>query len=315
MNSRPEILPRRSVHDRSQPNRQRQLAPGTLQQVSSLTPESDTGMTAATSHRIGIIGYGAIGSRVAGDIAAGKVLGAELAGIISRSTPAKARPAVDRPGPDLTLEMALERCDLIVECAGQAAVAEYAEKILSAGIDFLMTSIGALADPPLAERLHASGPGRLFITAGAIGGLDLLGAGAREAAYDSVLVSTTKLPETLIQPWMDPGEAQRIRTTREPREIFCGSAQDAAKLFPRSLNVAAAVAEAVGSWDSVHVRLIADPAAVLTCHLIEASGQSGEYRFEIRNNPSPDNPRTSGIVPFAVLRSLEVALGQRGGLV
>jgi len=63
------------------------------------------------------------------------------------------------------------------------------------------------------------------------------------------------------------------------------------------------------------VRLTADPKASLTSHVIEASGPSGEYRFEIRNNPSPQNPRTSGIVPFAVLRSLEAAIGERGGLV
>lgn len=283
--------------------------------MSALTPESDTGMTAATSHRIGIIGYGAIGARVAEDIAAGKVHGAELVGIIGRSDPTKAHSAVERPGTTLTLEMALERCDLIVECAGQAAVSEYAEKILSAGVDFLMTSIGALADQPLAERLHASGPGRLFMTSGAVGGLDILGAGAREADYDSVLVSTTKLPETLIQPWMDQAEAQRIRATGEPLEVFLGSAQEAARLFPRSLNVAAAVAEAVGNWDNVQVRLTADPAAALTTHIIEANGPSGEYRFEMRNNPSPDNPRTSAIVPFAVLRSLEAAIGERGGLV
>ncbi|GAT87543.1 DUF108 domain-containing protein [Paenarthrobacter sp. CC6] len=268
-----------------------------------------------TSHRIGIIGYGAIGARVAEDISLGKVVGAELAGIISRTDNGTGRPAVERPFPSLTLEAALECCELIVECAGQSAVAEYAEKILGAGVDFLITSIGALADQGLAARLNACGPGRLFMTSGAVGGLDLLEAGAREAAYDSVVVSTTKLPETLVQPWMEQEQADGIRATTEPLEVFLGSAQEAARLFPRSLNVAAAVAEAVGDWDGVQVRLTADPKASLTSHVIEASGPSGEYRFEIRNNPSPQNPRTSGIVPFAVLRSLEAAIGERGGLV
>ena len=272
-------------------------------------------MTATTAHRIGIIGFGAIGARVAEDIASGKVVGAELAGIISRSITAAGGTAVERPYPALTLNQAIECCDLIVECAGQPAVVDHAETILNAGVDLLITSIGALADKELAKRLNGCGPGRLFMTSGAVGGLDLLGAGAREAAFESVVVSTTKLPETLVQPWMEHAETQRIRTTEKPLEVFLGSAQEAARLFPRSLNVAAAVAEAVGDWDSVQVRLTADPAAALTTHVIEATGPSGEYKFEIRNNPSPDNPRTSGIVPFAVLRSLETALGERGGLV
>jgi aspartate dehydrogenase len=77
-----------------------------------------------------------------------------------------------------------------------------------------------------------------------------------------------------------------------------------ARLFPRSTNVAAAVALAVGAWDVVEAVLLADPAATLTRHEIAATGPAGEYRFEIRNRPSPRTPTTSEIVPYAVLRTL-----------
>jgi aspartate dehydrogenase len=153
------------------------------------------------------------------------------------------------------------------------------------------------------------------LTPGSIGGLDLLASGARATGYDAVRITTTKLPGSLIQPWMDEGEADRIRNTAGPIEIFSGSATQATQLFPKSLNVAAAVALAVDDWDAVAVSVRADPAAELTTHLIEASGGSGNYRFEICNKVSPQNPRTSGVVPFAVLRSLELIIGARGGMI
>ena len=90
--------------------------------------------------------------------------------------------------------------------------------------------------------------------------------------------------------------------------MFRGSPREAAKAFPRSLNIAATVSLAVDDFDKVEVVLVADPAADLTTHLIEAEGATGEYRFEIRNHPSPTNPRTSGVVPFA--RSLAVLVGR-----
>lgn len=255
------------------------------------------------------MGHGAIGSRVATDISAGLVPGAKLAGVLVRGTPVEAEIR------QLGLERALVECDLIVECAGQEALVNHAETILTAGIDLLVTSIGALADPQFLSRLREAGPGRLFLTAGAIGGLDLLASGARNGGYDSVEVTTTKLPGSLIQPWMEQNQSDEISRAMGPVEIFSGPASDAARLFPKSLNVAAAVALAIDDWAVVHMRLIGDPAANLTRHLIEASGPSGEYRFEISNKPSPENPRTSGVVPFAVLRSLESIVGVRGGLI
>lgn len=266
-------------------------------------------MKSQAKRRIGVMGHGAIGSRVAADIASGLVVGAQLAGIIVR------RRAKDAPVWQLDLERAMEVCDVIVECAGQEALVEHAETVLSAGVDLLITSIGALADPEFLGKLLDAGPGRLFMTSGAIGGLDLLASGARGNGYDSVVVTTTKMPRALIQPWMDTEQEAGISGASGPVEIFFGPAGEAARLFPKSLNVAAAVALAIDDWDVVSVRLIGDPSAELTQHVIEASGTVGRYRFEISNQPSPENPRTSGVVPFAVLRSLESIIGVRGGLI
>ncbi|MFF2297854.1 aspartate dehydrogenase domain-containing protein [Arthrobacter sp. NPDC058127] len=266
-------------------------------------------MKSTPAYRVGIIGYGAIGVPVVAGISAGQVAGAVLEGVISRS------PLTNVPVKQLDLAEALERCDLLVECAGQEALVEHAEDVLRASVDLLVTSIGALADREFAERLHAAGPGRLFLTSGAVGGLDLLSSGARADGYDKVTITTTKLPGSLVQPWMNEALVEEIRNACGPLDVYEGSAAEAAMLFPKSLNAGAAVAIAVNNWDAVTVRVRADPAAELTSHVIEASGNIGEYRFEIRNKPSEDNPKTSGVVPFAVLRSLESIIGGRGGLI
>ena len=259
---------------------------------------------ARATARVGVIGVGAIGVAVIRELARGAVAGAELVAVVDNRT------VPDCPVRQIPLVEALECCDTLVECAGQEVVTAHAAEILGRGVDLLVTSVGALADPEVAERVLAAGPGRLLITAGAVGGVDLLASAAVHAALQSVRVSTTKLPETLLQPWMDASTRRRIAEATGPVEVFRGGARDAARWFPRSLNVAATVALAVGDFAVVEVVLVADPAAELTAHVIEAEGDAGHYRFEIRNHPSPDNPRTSGVVPFAVLRSLSVLVGR-----
>ena len=264
-------------------------------------------MARGAERRIGVLGHGAIGSLVAAQIAAGHVAGGVLEGVILRRRQ-------DLPYEQFSLDEALERCDMIVECAGQQAVREHAVRILEAGADLLVISVGVMADREFAARLELAGPGRLYFSSGAVGGLDLLASGARMGAFSEVVITTRKLPATLAQPWMSQAQRTELESSAAPVEVYSGSARQAAQQFPKSLNVAAAVALAVGNWDVVSVRLLADPDAALTEHVIEARGASGEYSFSIRNQPSEHNPRTSGVVPWAVLRSLETALGARGGL-
>jgi aspartate dehydrogenase len=95
-------------------------------------------------------------------------------------------------------------------------------------------------------------------------------------------------------------------------EVLAGTARDIPVRFPRSTNVAASVALAVGDLDAVRVRVVADPAAVRTRHVVEASGPHGAYRFEVAHTPDADNPATSTVVPYAVLRSLGAIAGRPG---
>lgn len=253
--------------------------------------------------KVGVIGYGAIGRAVANGVMGGRVAGAQLVAIVENRT------VMDAPVPQMSMGDALEICDVLVECAGQTAVIQYAESILDSGLDLLVTSVGAFADEELADRVFLAHPGRLTFTSGVVGGLDLLSSVAAEGGVTYAHVSTTELPATLIQPWMDPYTREMLATTTEPFEVFHGSAREAATCFPESLDVAATVALTLRSFELVEVQLVADPTADLTRHVIEVHGKAGVYRFDIANRPSSENPLTSVVVAHAVLRSLSVLIG------
>ncbi len=248
--------------------------------------------------RVALLGHGAIGRVVARELLAGAVDGATLVCVVTRSE------VPELPVPRLSLLEALEVADVVVECAGSAALVAAVEPVLSAGRDLVVSSVAGLLDPALAGRLGELGPGRLRCTHGALGGLDLLASAAAVGGLDRAVLRTTKKPAALVQPWMDEAEAHRVADAATDVLVFAGTPGEAARLFPQSLNVAAALALAVGDPDVVRVELHADPAAELTTHRIEASGSQGSYVFEVQNRPTPDNPRTSAVVPYSILRTL-----------
>lgn len=64
-------------------------------------------MAAGGMYRVGVMGYGAIGSVVADQLAAGSVAGAQLEGVILR----RHQPGLEHE--QLNLQQALEGCDLV----------------------------------------------------------------------------------------------------------------------------------------------------------------------------------------------------------
>lgn len=255
-------------------------------------------MVTARPLSVGVVGHGAIGSVVATALDAGEVPGAVLAGVSVSSR------SDFLTGPTLSHAELIERSDLVVECAGHDAVRAIGVATLEAGSDLLLVSTGALTDGDLLERLASSGPGRLKLSTGAIGGIDLIRAARLQGHLHGVRLTSTKRPSTLPQVWMDDEMRTQLERGDQRTVVFEGNARQAADLFPRSANVAAALAIACGTWDGVEATIIADPDAASTSHEIECCGEAGQYRFTIRNRPSPDNPATSAVVAYAVLRAI-----------
>jgi aspartate dehydrogenase len=263
------------------------------------------------SGAVAVIGYGAIGRALCTEIEASAAVsggGFRLAGVVSRSELPAAAPR------RLGLAQAVAECDLIVEAAGHRVVADHGADILGAGVDLLVVSVGAVADPGVSAALQSGRPGRAFFASGAIGGLGLLAAAHHLSPLYTAALTTTKKPRTLVQPWMSQDMARRLNDG-ESMVVFDGTAREAARLFPRSANVAASLAIALDGWDWVRALVKADACALLTSHVIEASGGAGHYRFDISNEPDPRNPATSGVVAHNVARAVSLLMGRGGQII
>lgn len=192
--------------------------------------------------------------------------------------------------------------ELAVECGGHAAVTQHGELCLDAGYDLLVASVGALADQALYDRLVTAAQRnhrKLLIPAGAVAGMDGLAA-ARLAGIDRVRYTSRKLP--LAWKGTHAEKLCDLGAVRESTEFLRTDARQAATLFPQNANVAATIALAGVGFEKTEVSLNADPAAQGNTHLVEIEGPCGSMRFELRNKPFPDNPKTSMLAGLSLLR-------------
>ena len=110
-----------------------------------------------TAIKIIVIGYGAIGRMVVNELAKAGGPAAVCGVLVRPSRLREARVALSEDVAVLTDVVDALRLDpdLIVECAGQGAVADYGEEILATGCDFMVIAVGALADDALRKRTGA----------------------------------------------------------------------------------------------------------------------------------------------------------------
>lgn len=250
------------------------------------------------TRKIASIGYGAMARSLAASLASGQS-GIRLTGYL---LPPEI-PAPDEPGLlrwTTNAELIAARPDLVVECATHQAVRETVPMLLEAGIDVIIVSIGALADPTTVARLEAAaikGDAKAIAVSGAIGGLDVLRA-ARLAGLDSVTYIGRKPPIA----WKDtPAEALLdLDNLAAPTVFYEGTATAAAQDYPKNTNVTAAVALAGVGFERTGVRLIADPTATGNVHEVEATGAFGTFRITLNNKPLPENPKTSWLAALSV---------------
>jgi aspartate dehydrogenase len=195
---------------------------------------------------------------------------------------------------------------LVVEAASQDAVRQYTSKVLQAGKDLMIMSVGALVDSKLTNdiRTLADSAGRkVYIPSGAIAGLDGLKSAAIDR-IDEVILTTRKPPKGLKGVSYLEQRGINIDALGKPKTVYEGLALEACKLFPANVNVAAALSLAGIGPQKTKVRIVADPTIRRNIHEIRVKGKFGEFTVHIENVPSAKNPKTSYLAALSAVATL-----------
>jgi aspartate dehydrogenase len=242
------------------------------------------------NRKVGIIGCGAIGTLIAEAVERKLVICDEL--ILYDFDPEKAEKLKSSLRFPVTLvesldEMLRLKPKVIVEAASQQAAREYVERIVATGTDLVVMSTGALLD----LNVQSS---KVHVPSGAIGGLDALSSAAL-AGIDEVVLVSRKNPRAFDL------------NNKEPKVVYEGSAEEAAMLYPREMNVAATLALTVKPA-KVKVQVISDPAVQRNTHEFQVKWRFGEMLLRFANDPHPENPRTSALAAWSAIRLLQTLL-------
>jgi aspartate dehydrogenase len=260
-----------------------------------------TMMKAYGAATIGIIGFGAIGRDLAARLAG---CGHRVLVLLRPGSPTRGSVPPALALVDDIYDLIDREPDLVIEAAGQDALANHGPPLLTAGVTVIAASSGALADPDLYEDLEAAaraGDSRLIVPAGALGGLDYLA--ALRSADGSAVRYTSRKP---VAAWRVELAAAGHNPERLTGEVilFEGEPAEAARLHPRNLNAGLTVALAAAPTP-VTVRVVADPAVALNTHEIEAEGPLGTASMRFANAPSADNPKTSALTAASLAAAVD----------
>lgn len=255
---------------------------------------------------VGLIGYGTAGRDVAEAILSGQAGDCRLVSVLVRDAGKYAdTPLEGCRITDSEADFFACRPDVVVETAGHEAVKRYARRALEQGSDFMVVSVGAFCDPALldgvTEAARRQGR-RLIVPSAAIAGLDRIAA-ASQGPLEGVTLTTRKP----VKAWRGTfaEEVVDLDTVTQPTLIFEGNARESSRVFPESVNVSAALSLAGVGFEATAVRVLVDPTIEKNVHEVSARGLFGEVRIEVRNTPSPGNPKTGYIVAMSVASALK----------
>ena len=239
---------------------------------------------------VGLIGCGAIGTVLAEAIERKLVTCDEL--IVFDVDASKAETLKKKLNFPVTIvqnfdELLKRKPSVIVEAASQQAAKDYVEKIVAKKIELIVMSTGALLDLPIDLR-------KVHLTSGAIGGLDAI-ASAAMAGIEEVTLTSRKNPKAFG------------RNNMEAETVYEGIAEEAAKRFPREMNVAATLALTVKPT-KVTVKVISDPNVKRNTHEINLKWRFGDMTLRFSNEPHPENPHTSALAAWSAIKLLQSTL-------
>jgi aspartate dehydrogenase len=265
-------------------------------------------MTSATPLNVCLIGFGAIGQALATRLAGHpRIRVAQVVVRSERVTQVQEQLKAMGWHETAAVSSVPPEAQLVLECAGHSALVAHVLPALKRGVECAVLSVGALAELGLPEQLAEAathGGTQLHLLPGAIGGIDAIAA-AKEAGLTRVRYTGRKPPLAWRGTPADSAfDLAALAQSQQSATIFEASARQAAAQYPKNANVAATVSLAGLGLDATQVRLIADGSQADNVHEIELEGAFGKMKLEMRNQPLPENPKTSMLTVLSALRFL-----------
>lgn len=262
-------------------------------------------MNASAHLRVGIFGVGSIGQVIATALDSGQI-DAQLVGLADQEREkAEAFAASLSSSPRVvSLHELIQRTDLVVEAASQAALPEFVPKALAAGRDMMIMSVGGLLGHEDWFQQAEERRCRIYVPSGAIAGLDGIKSASMGGVQSAVLTSRKPIAALRGTKYVLENNVQLGNLTAET-VIFEGTAEEAARAFPTTSNVAASLRLAVARNVPVRVCVVAVPGGSKNVHEIRVQGEFGRLSVDVENVPSKANPRTSQLAAFSALASLK----------
>ncbi len=252
--------------------------------------------------KLALIGCGYLNEIVANALKAGYLPEYELIAVLGRDYE-RAKEFAKRHGckacADID-ELVAMKADFTAEAASVKAIQEYSEKIITAGSNLVVLSIGAFADREFYERIKntaAQNQRRVYIASGAVGGFDVL----RTAALMSPItasIGAQKAPASLKD---TPLFTDDLLDITEPRPIFSGTTKEAIAILPTKVNVAIATALASAGPDNTNMNVNVVPNFKGDEYKIEIQGEEVRAELNIYS-------RTSAIAAWSVVEVLQNAV-------
>ena len=192
-------------------------------------------------------------------------------------------------------EACFEGLDLVVECATADVVKANAALVLKHA-SFLPFSMTAFREDEVlegAKKAAAESGHTLYLPHGAILGLD--GVFDGRTIIDEVSIETIKNPKSLG------------RDDKEYTVVFDGTAREATGLYPRNVNVHAALSLAGIGFDRTHSRIISDPSVNTNEHVIRVKGEGIDWTIHVTAFAA--GAVSGKYVPYSACGSLDRILG------
>ncbi len=253
--------------------------------------------------KVGIVGLGAIGKALAMQLEE-TLCGVELNAVTVRDSN-KAQSflsSLKRAPVIVPLDELAQRCDIVIECAPAALLADIGRAVLSAGKKLVVLSSGALLSNPELIALAKETKGQILIPTGALLGLDAVTAAAEGTIHSVRMVTRKPVKGLLGAPYLE-SHSICIDNITEATRVFNGTAREAAVGFPANLNVAVALSLAGIGPDQTMLEIWADPDLTRNTHRIHVEADSASFTMSIENIPS-ENPKTGRITALSVISLL-----------